>query len=94
MSELSGIVCKFKDGSTEYEISSTNYQYSLMINNSDECKTYHPSIESVLDELLTIKEKKLMVKSKEKDLLSVRQSVLSARKWMADIVHPLIETKR
>ena len=91
--ELNGIVCKFKDGKNEYEISATPYQYSLMINESEDSKTYHPSVEDVLMELLEQKEKKLMIKSKTKDLLSVRQAVLDARKWMKKVVNPLIETE-
>ena len=91
--ELTGVVCRFKDRKNEYEISSTPYQYSLMINGSDDTKTYFPSIESALMELLEQKEKKLMIKSKEKDLLSVRQAVLDARKWMKRVVHPLIGTE-
>lgn len=90
--ELNGVVCKIKDGKNEYIISATPYQYSLMINKNEESKTYHPSIENVLDELLEIKEKKLMIISKQKDLLSVRQAVLDARKWMKHVVAPLIRT--
>jgi len=92
--ELNGIICRFKDGKNEYVVSSTAYQYSLVINNSETLTTYHPSIESVLDELLTIKQKSLMVKSKTKDLLSVRQSILDGKEWMKKIVHPLIDSTR
>ena len=83
-----GLICKI---GKDIKISVDLYQFIL---SNQGRLTYHHNIASVLRELLECKQKELMVASTKKDLLSVKESIENAQKWMEDIVEPLFDYKK
>ena len=80
-----GLVCRINN---EIEIWADKHQFILKINGQTE--GYYPNIISVLDALLEFKEKELMLASKEKNLLSIKQAIQESREWMKKIIKPLL----
>lgn len=91
--EMYGKVCVLRDGSDKFEIHADSLQYILTSNGNLENKSYFHTMDALLIDLLERKEKKNMIASTKKDLLSVRQAIVDAQQWMYTIVKPLLETK-
>jgi len=87
-SQTEGLICKISD---DIEIWADRYQYILKISDRYNYTTYHATITQVLDDLLEYKEKQLMTESERKDVVSIQKSVIDARKWMKEVVGPLIK---
>lgn len=88
-----GLVCKIDD---DIEIWADKYQYILKAGGNENNNSYFSSFDHIFDELLFTKEKELMLASKNKNMLSVKQSIDDAKKWLEEIVKPLFryEIKR
>ncbi|MDE2311757.1 MAG: hypothetical protein KGJ93_01535 [Patescibacteria group bacterium] len=86
LAETTGLVCIING---EYSIWCDEYNFSLRHKGRDE--RYYTSIESILEDIQTDKEKALMLASATKDLLSVRQAIIEARRWMEEVVRPLFQ---
>jgi len=83
-----GLVCIIDE---RIEIWADEYQFVLKKN--EQTKGYFGSIEMVLDELLSMKQKELMIANKRKDLLSAKQAIEESRVWMEEIINPLFDYK-
>lgn len=85
LARTNGLVCAI-DG--RIQIWADQYQFILKIDGSVE--GYYPSISSVLDSLLDSKTKELMIADKRKDLISVREAIVEAHKWLNEVVSPIL----
>lgn len=85
LEENQGLVCRIDD---KIEIWADRYQFILKINGQTE--GYFPDIISVLHELISIKERQLMLVSKSKDLQSVKQAIEVTREWLNKTVKPIL----
>lgn len=80
-----GLICRINN---EIEIWADKHQFILKIN--EQTEGYYSDIISVLDTLLESKKKELMLASKEKNLLSIKQAIQKSKEWMEKIIKPLL----
>lgn len=81
-----GLVCNIDEHA---QIWADQHQFILKVDGSAE--GFYPDITSVLESLFNSKAKALMVANKRKDLIGVRDAILEARKWLMEIVAPILE---
>ena len=90
--ELYGLVCVIKDGNDTYEICANSNQFILTINGSQENKSYHINIYSILEDILHRHEKKLMIADNRNNLIAVKEAIVDSKKWMEEIVCPILKS--
>ena len=83
-----GLVCKVDK---DVEIYVDPFQYILVVGTSDNSKTYHTTIESVVLEMFDTQNKRLMRASKNKDLNSVIQAHKDLKEWIDKTVMPALK---
>ena len=83
--EECGLICKIDK---EIEIHVDQFQYILVMGSSDNNRTYHTTIEDVVIEMLSTKNKRLMLIFKNKNVESIIQAHKDLKKWFDEIVMP------
>ncbi|MDP2736491.1 MAG: hypothetical protein Q8O59_01755 [bacterium] len=86
LARTNGLVCTIDE---RIQIWADQYQFILKVDGSLE--GYYPDIISVLHSLFDSKAKELMIADKRKDLISVRDAIVQAQKWLNEVVSPILE---
>ena len=86
--EECGLVCKIDK---DVGIYVDQFQYILVMGTSDNSRTYHTTIESVVDEMLSSKNKRVMLTFKNKNVESIIRAHEDLKKWFDEIVMPKLK---